>query len=269
MPERDYTVDIKIPIRNQAPQKTPANNEPVFPEGMPKPASSESVYMGSESAAASSGSVYMGSESATANSESVSMGSKSVAASSESVSASGEPVRPHGPSRSECEAAIKRILITETLESGKNAHFKSSSDFMPYFEALYPAGPGLRKQVQRALKALDMPKDENGYYMVHKTREQAAEDEELSDLLEKSGASIAPANIEDPLQMLVLRLDKTSNTDMAYIAGRLARSVTLSGKFETMLPTTNGILVLTRDPAAFRKFLAELLPEAGNVSEGE
>ncbi len=180
----------------------------------------------------------------------------------ENPASASEPAKPHGPSRTECEEAIKRILITETLESGKNAHFKTSSDFMPYFEALYPAGPGLKKQVQRALKSLDMPKDADGYYMVHKSKEQAIEDEELHSLLEKSGASIDPANIEDPLQMLVLRLETTSDTDIAYIAGRLARSVTLSGKFETMLPTTNGILVLTRDPAAFRKFLAELLPEA-------
>ncbi len=227
----DYSVEIKMPIpRNPS---TPASD-------------SEPVSANSEPSHASS----------TVSSELLSAGSEPVSASD------SEPAKPHGPSRAECEEAIKRILITETLESGKNAHFRTSSDFMPYFEALYPAGPGLKKQVQRALKALDMPKDKDGYYMVHKTREQATEDEELSGLLAKTGASIDPANIEDPLQMLVLRLDTTSDTDIAYIAGRLARSVTLSGKFETMLPTTNGILVLTRDPAAFRKFLAELLPEA-------
>lgn len=179
-----------------------------------------------------------------------------------SAGAEAEKERPHGPSRSECEEAIRRILITETLENGANRHFKNSTDFMPYFEALYPAGPGLRKQVQRALKSLDFPKDEKGYYMVHKTKAQAKDDEELTALLAENGAALDPANIEDPLQILFLRLTDASAETIAYLTARLARSATLAGKFETMLPAAGGIVVLTREPADFRRFLAGLLPEA-------
>ena len=64
------------------------------------------------------------------------------------------------PSRETCENTIRRILMTEVLEHGKNKHFRSASDFMKYFESLYPASDALTKQVQRAIKAMDMPKDE-------------------------------------------------------------------------------------------------------------
>ena len=69
------------------------------------------------------------------------------------------------PSREACEKVIKRILMTEVLEHGSNKHFRFASDFMNYFESLYPASDALTKQVQRAVKAMDMPKDENGYYI--------------------------------------------------------------------------------------------------------
>ena len=69
------------------------------------------------------------------------------------------------PSRETCEKTITRILMTEVLEHGQNLHFRSASDFMNYFESLYPASDALTKQVQRAIKALDMPKDEKGYFI--------------------------------------------------------------------------------------------------------
>ena len=52
-------------------------------------------------------------------------------------------VKKKTPSRKECEEAIRRILITEILQNGKNDRFKSAVDFMKYFESLYPAGPAL------------------------------------------------------------------------------------------------------------------------------
>lgn len=69
------------------------------------------------------------------------------------------------PSREACEGIIKHILMTEVLEKGKNEHFRSAADFMSYFESLYPASDALTKQVQRAVKALDMPKDDDGYFI--------------------------------------------------------------------------------------------------------
>ena len=52
------------------------------------------------------------------------------------------------PSRQTCETIIKRILMTEVLEKGTNRHFKQASDFMSYFESLYPASDSLAKQVR-------------------------------------------------------------------------------------------------------------------------
>ena len=64
------------------------------------------------------------------------------------------------PSRAKCEMIIMRILSTEIRENGKNTHFKNAMDFMAYFESLYPAGSALTKQVQRAIKSMDLAKDE-------------------------------------------------------------------------------------------------------------
>ena len=73
------------------------------------------------------------------------------------------------PSRAKCEMIISRILSTELKENGKNIHFKNAMDFMTYFESLYPAGSALTKQVQRAIKSMDLAKDENGFFLLEKT----------------------------------------------------------------------------------------------------
>ena len=39
------------------------------------------------------------------------------------------------PSRETCEGIIRRILMTEVLEKGKNEHFRTAADFMKYFES--------------------------------------------------------------------------------------------------------------------------------------
>ena len=94
------------------------------------------------------------------------------------------------PSRKECEKAIRRILITEILENGKNKHFRMATDFITYFEALYPPSDSLTKQVQRAVKAMNMPKDEDGFFIIDRTPEQVAQDKELHALFEHANAHI-------------------------------------------------------------------------------
>lgn len=47
------------------------------------------------------------------------------------------------PSRETCQKIIKRILVTEVLEKGCNEHFRQASDFMGYFQSLYPASDAL------------------------------------------------------------------------------------------------------------------------------
>ena len=62
------------------------------------------------------------------------------------------------PSRETCEGIIRRILMTEVLEKGKNEHFRTAADFMKYFESLYPASDALTKQVaaEQSLRALPL-----------------------------------------------------------------------------------------------------------------
>ena len=45
------------------------------------------------------------------------------------------------PSRETCEGIIRRILMTEVLEKGKNEHFRTAADFMKYFESLATRRP--------------------------------------------------------------------------------------------------------------------------------
>ena len=90
------------------------------------------------------------------------------------------------PSRKSCEQTIRKILTREYEEYGSNHHFKQASDFMVYFESLHPASPSLTKQVQRAVSALNLPRDENGYFMINKTAEDYAVEQELTHLLSDS-----------------------------------------------------------------------------------
>ena len=96
------------------------------------------------------------------------------------------------PSRKECENVIKKILMTGVLERGTNEHFKSASDFMSYFQSLYPASDSLTKQVQRAVKNLGMPKDDKGYFIINKTEAQLEQDKEIAFLMNKTNATIVP-----------------------------------------------------------------------------
>ena len=93
------------------------------------------------------------------------------------------------PSRETCEGIIRRILMTEVLEKGKNEHFRTAADFMKYFESLYPASDALTKQVQRAIRSLNMPKDELGYFIPNKTAEQLAQEQELTYIFKKESIS--------------------------------------------------------------------------------
>ena len=133
------------------------------------------------------------------------------------------------PSRQECERVIKRILVTEVLTKGKNAQFKTATDFMSYFESLYPASEALTKQVQRAIKSMELPKDE-----------QLDEEKDLSYLLKKSNAVIADLSECEPLFI------RCNPEDASYLLTLILKCLTLNGKYETVLATANGILFYTK-----------------------
>lgn len=145
------------------------------------------------------------------------------------------------PSRETCENMIRRILMTEVLEKGTNAHFRQASDFMNYFESLYPSSDSLTKQVQRAIKSMDMPKDENGYFIINKTKEQLAQEAELKHLMKQGHFHLNPMErcetvfIEAPIDCLDYLIYQLSNWEL------------LKDKYITMAKTCNGILIYTED----------------------
>ena len=145
------------------------------------------------------------------------------------------------PSRETCENVIKRILMTEVLENGSNKHFRFASDFMNYFESLYPASDALTKQVQRAVKAMDMPKDENGYYIVNKTSAQLAQETEITTLLKNASVSIHPMEQVDTVFLSV------ASHMRSYLVHLIETTDSFRGKYITIVETSNGLLIYTEN----------------------
>lgn len=158
------------------------------------------------------------------------------------------------PSRSTCEEIIKRILTTEEKENGTNTHFKNATDFMTYFESLYPSGPALTKQVQRAIKSMDLAKDENGYFLINKTKDQQSKEKELSRALHKTNSYF---DTEISLQTVLLH---TTDSYKSYLLDILKESDSISKYYTTAIETSNGILFLTPDRDSFVDRISPLLP---------
>ncbi|MBO6214620.1 MAG: hypothetical protein J6N76_03675 [Lachnospiraceae bacterium] len=142
--------------------------------------------------------------------------------------------------------------MTEVLEHGRNEHFKNATDFMRYFESLYPASPSLLKQVQRAVREMDMPKDSRGYYIINKTRSQLQQDDELSAMLKKTNAKITDT---ENLDFLFLA---TEPAYKSYLLQLITESDTLRDKYITALDTTNGIIFITKTKQALSSILERL-----------
>ncbi len=157
------------------------------------------------------------------------------------------------PTRQECEEQVRRTLMTENLRHGGNHHFKTAKDFMPIFEALYPASPSLVKQVQRAIKAMNMPKDSKGFFLVDKTKDQMEQDTELSKLLKISDAKLSELGSYETV--LITLEDHYKD----YIFQLISESSTLSGKFVTAIKTSNGILFLTENKSLLCTLLGDLV----------
>lgn len=159
------------------------------------------------------------------------------------------------PSRETCENIIRRILMTEVLEKGNNTHFRQAADFMAYFESLYPASDGLTKQVQRAIKAMDMPKDEQGYFIINKTREQLAQEAELKHLIKQGNFTLNPMEhyetifLEAPTDCLDYLIHKLSNWEL------------MKDKYITMVKTFNGILIYTKDKSKLLVLINSIMSE--------
>lgn len=157
------------------------------------------------------------------------------------------------PSRAKCEDIIRRILMTEVLEKGTNEHFKNASDFLTYFQSLYPASDALTKQVQRAVKSLNMPKDEKGYFIINKTESQLNQDKEISFLLKKTSSVITPL---EEYETLFLKVHGDSKD---YLFKLLSESDTFSDKVLTMINASNGIIFYTKSKQQLEVLLNSLI----------
>lgn len=145
------------------------------------------------------------------------------------------------PSRETCENIIKRILMTEVLENGSNKHFRFASDFMNYFESLYPASDALTKQVQRAIKSLDMPKDENGYYIVNKTSAQLENEKQITQLFKDANVSIHPM---EQVETVFLSVNPYMRS---YLIHLIESTESFQGKYITIVESSNGLLIYTEN----------------------
>ncbi len=157
------------------------------------------------------------------------------------------------PSREKCEMIINRILSTEMKENGKNIHFKNAMDFMTYFESLYPSGSALTKQVQRAIKSMDLAKDENGFFILDKTKTQQQDEKELSSILKKTCAKLSD---DISFDLVFLEADAAYKP---YLMQLLSESETMRSYFITIIDSFDGLLLLTSDKEKLSKELQRLI----------
>lgn len=155
------------------------------------------------------------------------------------------------PSRKSCEQTIKRILTREFEEYGENHHFKQASDFMIYFESLHPASPSLTKQVQRAVNALNIPRDENGYFIINKTVEEYKAEQELSLLLQSSSL----VNLQSCTPILI----KTEYWKRKHVLHLIKTTPELQNLYVTLTETDSGILIYTENPEKLINFFSECI----------
>ena len=157
------------------------------------------------------------------------------------------------PSRETCESIIRRILMTELTQNGKNRHFRKAADFMSYFESLYPASDALTKQVQRAVQSLHMPKDADGFFIVDKTAAQVEQEQCLGKLFADANVSLHPMEqvetvfLSVPSHMQELLLHTFEQSDL------------FAGQILTIVRTCNGLLIYTEDKKQLLSLLNRLI----------
>lgn len=159
------------------------------------------------------------------------------------------------PSRETCENIIRRILMTEVLEKGTNTHFRQAADFMSYFESLYPASDALTKQVQRAIRSMDLPKDAQGFFIINRTREQLAQEAELKHLIRQGHFAVNP--MEDCETVLI----EAPAECLDYLLHRLNNWELLKDKYITMVKACNGILIYTTDKSGLLPLISSIMEQ--------
>ena len=144
--------------------------------------------------------------------------------------------------------------MTEILEKGKNQQFKNATDFMPFFESLYPASPSLTKQVQRAVKNMALPKDNHGFFVINKSEIQLDEDQEIGRILKRGHADIFKTQIES----VFIKLDPDV---IDYLYDLISGSSSFKEKFITIIKSSNGLFFLTKSSSQLQILISSLTKE--------
>lgn len=124
------------------------------------------------------------------------------------------------PTRKECETIITRILHQEIQQRNKNCHFRHSVDFLPYFESLYPASEGLSKQVQRAVRSLNLPKDSSGYYIINRSQDEIDLESHLIHFFQYEKLTLTPSTHND---LALVFHGKADESILKYCKDRLTK----------------------------------------------
>ena len=148
------------------------------------------------------------------------------------------------PSRETCESIIRRILMTELTQNGKNRHFR---------KALYPASDALTKQVQRAVQSLHMPKDADGFFIVDKTAAQVEQEQCLGKLFADANVSLHPME-----QVETVFLSVPSHMQ-ELLLHTFEQSDRFAGQILTIVRTCNGLLIYTEDKKQLLSLLNRLI----------
>ena len=133
------------------------------------------------------------------------------------------------PSRETCESIIRRILMTELTQNGKNRHFRKAADFMSYFESLY------------------------GFFIVDKTAAQVEQEQCLGKLFADANVSLHPMEqvetvfLSVPSHMQELLLHTFEQSDL------------FAGQILTIVRTCNGLLIYTEDKKQLLSLLNRLI----------
>ena len=155
------------------------------------------------------------------------------------------------PSRKSCEQMIQKILSRELEIYGANRHFKHASDFLVYFESLYPPSPGLTRQIQRAVSSMNLARDKDGYYMIHKTVEEYKAEQELSHMLRFS--SLSSLNECTPLLL------QTESWQQASVIHLLKSIPKIYALIETLAGADNGVIIYTKEPEPLTTLIKEFM----------
>ena len=88
---------------------------------------------------------------------------------------------------------------------------------------------------------MDMPKDENGYYIVNKTNAQLENEKQISQLLKEAAVSVHPMEQAETVFLSVNAYMKS------YLTHLIETTESFQGKYITIVETSNGLLIYTEN----------------------